>query len=430
MPVVKTHNGFDGKEEPSQGSFTVNELVNKITFDILKSQPSLFLEVEMGRINRTVLETEIIKNIDKNRYFLGITRDELISQVFEYAFGYGPLEKYIRDETLSDIDGTRYDHFTAKRFGKKIPLDVKFSSVEEFLHFCHLVILRKDGILNENYRDSQCRVSDEKERLRINVAIPPRNRTGPSIAIRKHPLVPYRLPQLEEMGMYTAEMRKFFEDLAYSRCNVLVLGKGGSGKTTLLRALAYGFPSMDRVLTCESDVELYLDDLPNVISQRIKKANEGGHPLTLRDIIRDGLTMSLDTYIIGEIVADEAWEFLKACHSGHRGLATTHAESAPEGISRLITLIKSAGVDHTEKTLRRMLSQSVDVVVYLRKFKAMEVLEVSGYDEGKDEILYNPLFGFNVDWETDESVAGSFFKVNDIGERIKSKLYKKGGPMQ
>ena len=41
--------------------------------------------------------------------------------------------------------------------------------------------------------------------------------------------------------------------------------------------------------------------------------------MTLKDLVLDGLTMSLDTYCVGEITGDEAWEFIKAAFSGHRG---------------------------------------------------------------------------------------------------------------
>ena len=101
-------------------------------------------------------------------------------------------------------------------------------------------------------------------------------------------------------------------------------------------------------MVVEADAEIY-PDKPYCIQQRIKKENEGGRSVTLRDLIKDGLTMSLDTYCIGEIVGDEAWEFVKASFTGHRGIATIHSESAEDTFSRLLILSKGANVRESEK---------------------------------------------------------------------------------
>jgi len=422
MPVVQTLNKCD-ESIVHPGKSSVNDLVEKITFDILREIPQLVVEVESGNLDKRMLEKEIIRNIDKNKYFLGSSREELIRKVFDYMFGYWDLEQYIQDESISDIDGIRYDYFTVKRNGIKEEIPLKFSTEQQFDSFCKLVAIRNGGILNEN--DSHCRVTDEKNRLRINVSIRPRNITGPAINIRKHPKESPGLKELEQQGMMDGRLRAFFEELACSSANIVFCGKGAAGKTTLLRALSKSFDSKERVLVCESDSEIYPDN-PNFIVQRIKKNNEGGKAITLRDLVKDGLTMSLDTYIIGEIVGDEAWEFVKAGLTGHRILATTHSQSSEDVFDRLITLIKSANVDHTEKTLRRMLASSIDVVVLLKKFKVVEVIEVIGYDEHKDTINTACLFGFNILEEDEERISGEFVQHGEISGKLRKKMMKKG----
>lgn len=415
MPLIKSLNDYPIDDSDISNS-TTNEVVSRITFDILKETPQLVIEVESGLIDRKILETAIIKNMDKNRYYPGIGRDELIEKVFDYMFGYWELERYIKDEDISDIDGTRYDYFTIKKIGKKEVIPLKFTNEQQFDSFCKLVAIRNGGILNEN--DSHCRISDEKNRLRINVSIRPRNISGPAINIRKHLKDSYTLDDLIKLGMIDEKLKCFFKKLAVSNTNILICGKGAAGKTTLLRALVNLFPVTERVLVCESDTELYPDN-PNVIVQRIKKANEGGRPVSLRDLVRDGLTMSLDTYIIGEIVGDEAWEFIKAGFTGHRVLGTSHASSCEDAFFRLLTLVKSANVDHTEKTIKRMIAGSLDVIVFLKDFKVKEILEISGYDEKLDRFETELLYG------NDEK--GNAPELNEIGTRLKSKLIKGAG---
>ncbi len=383
MPLLKTINSMEQTvEKPVLKS--VNDLVVGITSDILKESPLLVAEVESGAIEKRVLETAVVKILDRHKYSAGISRDELISKVFDYMFGYWELEKYIKDEEITDIIGSRYDYFIAIRNGKRELIPIKFRDEQQFESFCKLLAIRNGGILNEN--DSHCRVADEKNRLRINVSIRPRNITGPALNIRKHRHKSYTLEELKAIGMIDDNLVRFFKKAALDGSSVVFCGKGAAGKTTLLRAMLNVFNPDERVLICESDPELYPDN-PNFIVQRIKKANEGGRPVTLRDLVRDGLTMSLDTYCVGEIVGDEAWEFLKAGFTGHRVLATIHAKSAEDTFFRLLTLIKSANVDHSEKILRRMLAACLDYVVFLKDFKVQEVIKITGYDEGKDAII-------------------------------------------
>ena len=415
MPVVDTLNVPDSSDS---GMFngSAGELAAMVTFDILRESPQLVAEVEAGTLDRRVLETAIVRDIDRNRYYAGVSRNELIRKVFDYMFGYWDLEDYVRDEDVSDIIGTRHDFFFIIKNGVRQAIPVRFAGETQFDSYCKLLAIRNGGILNEN--DSHCRVSDEKYRLRINVSVRPRNISGPAINIRKHRKKSYTLDGLAGLGMLSGGLAGFFRRLARSDANILFCGKGAAGKTTLLRAVANCFPPTERALVCETDTELYPDG-PNFIVQRIKKANEGGRPVTLRDLVRDGLTMSLDTYIVGEIVGDEAWEFIKAGFTGHRVLGTIHAGSAEDALFRLLTLVKSANVDLSEKTLKRIISGSLDVIVYLEDFRVSEVIEVLGYDDEKDAVCTGSLFRIDG--------CGMQVETGQIGYRLEMKMKRGRG---
>lgn len=391
MPVVKSHHKLfcEAPYSFEKDAGDLNTIISNITNDILKEWPGLVADISCGRADRSVLETAIIKDIDLHRYHCGIYRDELIRKVLDFMFGYGELQPYIDEDNITDIDGTRYNQFVIKRHGIRSKITVHFGNEKIFDTYCKLVAIRNGGILNEN--DSHCRVTDEKNRLRINVSIKPRNIAGPAISIRKHRKESYTLQDLMKLGMLDNELINLIRDLARSDASVLFCGKGAAGKTTLLRAFINSLPEMERVLIVESDAEVY-PDKPYCIEQRIKKQNEGGRSVTLKDLVRDGLTMSLDTYCVGEITGDEAWEFVKAAFSGHRGIATTHSESAGDAFARLLTLSKGANIGESEKTIREMLGRSINIIFYLKEFRVVEVLEVLGYDSIKDEFKYKRLY--------------------------------------
>jgi pilus assembly protein CpaF len=391
MPVVKSlHKRFYAETEVTIKNISeISSIVSAITHNILKEWPGLVADVSSGRADRSILETAIIKDIDMNKYHCGLYRDELIRKVFDYMFGYGILQSYIEDEDITDIDGTKYNQFVIKRHGLRSEIPIAFENEKAFEAYCKLVAIRNGGMLNEN--DSHCRVSDEKNRLRINVSIKPRNIAGPSISIRKHQRTSYTAEDLLYLGMLDKDSHALLKELAQTDASILFCGKGAAGKTTLMRAFINMLPEMERVLIAESDAEIY-PDKPYCIEQRIKKLNEGGRPVTLRDLVRDGLTMSLDTYCVGEITGDEAWEFVKGAYSGHRGIATIHSESGPDVFVRLLTLCKGANIGESEKTVKEMLGGSIDVIFYLKEFKVMQVLEVLGYNALEDLFEYRSLY--------------------------------------
>lgn len=391
MPVVKSHHKlfYENKYAEYRAASDLNTIVSNITNNILKELPGLVADVSSGHVDRSVLETAIIKDIDQKKYHCGIYRDELIRKVLDFMFGYGELQPYIDEADISDIDGTRYNQFVIKRHGVRSKIPVNFGNEKIFDTYCKLVAIRNGGILNEN--DSHCRITDEKNRLRINVSIKPRNVAGPAISIRKHRRNSYTLQDLKRLGMLNDELHRMIVKLAMSDASILFCGKGAVGKTTLMRAFINALPEMERVLIVESDAEIY-PDKPYCIEQRIKKQNEGGRPITLKDLVRDGLTMSLDTYCVGEITGDEAWDFVKAAFSGHRGIATTHSESAEDAFARILTLSKGANIGESEKTIKEILGRSINIIFYLKDFKVVEVLEVLGYDSGVDAFEYKRLF--------------------------------------
>lgn len=428
MPILSTLNSsiFNTSVEMihERAIGEISDVVSSITFNILRENPSLVADVANGNIDGIVLEKAIIQDIDRNNYHYGVYRNELIKKVFDFMFGYGELQKYIDDESITDIDGTGYNEFVVKKGGVREKVEISFGSEKVFDTYCKLIAIRNGGILNEN--DSHCRVTDEKYRLRINVSIKPRNVFGPAISIRKHSLNSPGLDELEKVGMINTDMKNFLINLAKTDATVIFCGKGAAGKTTLMRAFLNCLPEMERVLIAEADAEVY-PDKPYCIAQRVKKENEGGRPVTLRDLVKDGLTMSLDTYCIGEIVGDEAWEFIKAAFTGHRGMATIHSESSEDTFSRLLILSKGANIRESEKIIKQMMAKSIDVIIYLKSYKVIDILEVGGYLSAKDEFTYNRLYKYVIKSEDENGrIKGDFIKLSDGGERLKGKMFRRG----
>jgi pilus assembly protein CpaF len=375
------HAGKTAGSQAESPAYGLAELVSAVCSRILTTDPGMVADVAAGRARREALTDLIGRAAEKESCRAGFFQADLLQQIMDFLFGYGPLQPFIEDENISDIDGTGPADFTVKISGQRQPLALSFPNAQAFDTFCRLIIIRNGGIINEN--DSHCRVSDEHYRLRINVSVPPRSINGPVISIRKHRRQGLALQDLVGHQMLDGELAGILAEMATSDATMLFCGKGAAGKTTLLRAFIQAMPALERVLIAESDTEIYPDKSCCLV-QRIKKAHEGGRPVTLRDLVSDGLTMSLDTYCIGEIVGEEALEFIRAAYSGHRCLATVHADCAEDALDRLILLAGPAAAGQGERILKRMLGRCVDYIVYLQDFKIVQVLQVKGFQERED----------------------------------------------
>jgi pilus assembly protein CpaF len=368
MSLIVTHHNLLVSDYLTESVLNDNlfALTTKITFQIVQRHPRLIADVEAGQVSDSVLKTEIIQLIDELNLFY--ERDELIRSVMNYMFGYGILQNLIEDDEISDIDVPRYNFCVIKRRGTKEIIPLSFMNEDEFARFCKLIIIRNGGVINEN--DAHARVSDAFYRLRINVTIPPRSVTGPSLCIRKHRKKSYSLGDLCSIGMMSENEQVILKKIMSEHSRFIICGKGASGKTTLLRALLEQTSKMDRILVCEKDQELHLEGI-NFIVQRIKKGGQNAE-FSLKELIADGLTMSLDGYCIGEIIGEEAWEFIKAGHTDHRVFGTLHANSPQDVVQRLLMLIEPV-TSLSEERLEQLIFESLDYVIYMDAFKVASI---------------------------------------------------------
>jgi type IV secretion system protein VirB11 len=87
-------------------------------------------------------------------------------------------------------------------------------------------------------------------------------------------------------------------------------------------------------------------------------------PVTMTDLVRDTLRLRPDRIIIGEVRDGSALDLLKAWNTGHPGgLATIHANSAAEGLTRLEDLIGEV----TQRIPYRAITQAINVIIYIER---------------------------------------------------------------
>ena len=180
-------------------------------------------------------------------------------------------------------------------------------------------------------------------------------------------------------------------------------GGTGSGKTTLLNCLTQFIDDDERIITCEDAAELQLQQ-PHVVRLETRPPNlEGEGQVTMRDLVRNCLRMRPERIIVGEVRGPEAFDLLQAMNTGHDGsMGTLHANNPREALSRLESMITMGGFSLPSRTIREMITASVDVVIQAARLrdgsrKITHITEVMGM-EG-DVIITQDLFVYDMTGE-------------------------------
>jgi pilus assembly protein CpaF len=78
--------------------------------------------------------------------------------------------------------------------------------------------------------------------------------------------------------------------------------------------------------------------------------------------------MRPDRIIVGEVRGPETLDMLQAMNTGHEGsLTTIHANSPRDALSRLETLVLTAGVDLPLRAIREQISSAFDLLVQITR---------------------------------------------------------------
>ena len=114
---------------------------------------------------------------------------------------------------------------------------------------------------------------------------------------------------------------------------------------------------------------------------------EGTGEVPLRRLVKEALRMRPDRIVVGEVRQEESLDLLIALNSGLPGMASLHANSAREAITKLCTLPLLAGPNVTAAFVVPTVATSVDVVVHVAlqadgTRRVREVVAVPGRVEG------------------------------------------------
>ena len=254
-----------------------------------------------------------------------IERETLFTEIQNEVLGFGPLEPFLQDPTVSDILVNTFQNIYVERFGKLEPTYARFKDNDHLMKIIDKIVSHVGRRIDESSPMVDARLADGS---RVNAVIPPLAIDGPMLSIRRFAGDPLELEDLVKLKTLTPQIGEILKGIVKAKLNVLISGGTGSGKTTALNVLSRFIPEEERIVTIEDAAELQLKQ-DHLIRLETRPPNiEGRGEITQRDLVRNTLRMRPDRIIVGEVRGGEAFDMLQAMNTGHEGsLTTIHANS-------------------------------------------------------------------------------------------------------
>ncbi len=433
--------GVETDETPDPIDFfdesTVATPVDAVTSLKRRTQERLYLRLG-GRITdpslserelNQLLVQELSAALDEEHIPLsGAERQELIDEISRDVIGYGPIQTYLDDPSITEVMVLSDSAIYIERDGRLALTESRYHSQEHLRAVIERIVSAVGRRIDESTPTVDARLPDGS---RVNAVIPPLAVDGPQLTIRKFSRAALMVEDLIGLDTLTESLATFLEACVAGRLNVLVSGGTGTGKTTLLNTLSSFIPDGDRVVTIEDAVELRLLQR-HVVRLEARPPNiEGKGQVTIRDLVRNSLRMRPDRIVVGEVRGAEALDMLQAMNTGHEGsLSTLHANSPRDALSRLETMVLMAGFDLPVRAIREQVVGAVDMIVHLSRLRdgtrrITKVVEIDGL-EG-DTITMSDLFAF--DFAAGRDDEGNFLgsiEPTGIRPRFESQLAEQG----
>lgn len=221
---------------------------------------------------------------------------------------------------------------------------------------------------------------------RFTAMVPPLSKRGTAINIRVFTHRVLNLDAIVEAGTLTRAQADLLKQIVLERRkSILISGRPAAGKTTLLNSLLAILPQYTQLCGAETFEEI---ETTNPFEARavVRDEAEAGR-VSMSDVVNVLYTrMRPDVLVVGEVVNEEAREYLQAINLGVVAHTTIHGNSVLDALLRLETLARDKDVPLG--AIRERIARGVGIGVHVElvqdagdqtwKRKVTEIITVSG----------------------------------------------------
>jgi pilus assembly protein CpaF len=178
------------------------------------------------------------------------------------------------------------------------------------------------------------------------------------------------LDAIVEAGTLTRAQADFLKQtILERRKSILISGRPAAGKTTLLNSLLAILPQYTQLCGAETFEEI---ETTNPFEARavVRDESEAGR-VSMADVVNVLYTrMRPDVLVVGEVVNEEAREYLQAINLGVVAHTTIHGNSVLDALLRLETLAREKDVPLG--AIRERIARGVGIGVHVELKQASE----------------------------------------------------------
>ncbi|MGB4589578.1 MAG: CpaF family protein [Clostridiaceae bacterium] len=390
---IKGINMESRKKELAELSGQAWMKIHELGFDFEQAGVSTPNERERVKYQITNVVNDMIAESMKQISF--VEKQAILSDVIDEVFGYGPITKFLDDDSVTEVMVNGPNSIYVEQAGKLQKTDSKFRDDDQLRRVIDKILIPINRRVDEKSPMVDARLPDGS---RVNIIVPPLAIRGSTLTIRKFAADPFVLEDLITFGTLNMDMAKFLRASVKGRINILISGGTGSGKTTFLNVLSSFIPETERIVTIEDAAELQLQQ-DHVITLETRPADaEGNGKIAIRDLVVNSLRMRPDRIVVGEVRSSEALDMLQAMNTGHDGsLTTVHANTPRDSLSRLETMVLMSGMELPSKAIREQIASAINLIVQVSRFpdgsrKVLKISEVVGMES--ETITLQDIFEF------------------------------------
>ena len=291
----------------------------------------------------------------------GVPDADVVAQdVHDAIAGFGPLQRYFDDPTVEELWINEPGRVFVARAGRS-ELTTTVLTDGEIRELVERMLRWSGRRLDLSNPFVDARLPDGS---RLHVVIPDITRTHWAVNVRRFVLRSSHVDHLVPRGTLTPQAAAFLDAAVVSGLNIIVAGATQAGKTTLLNSLLGCVPAAERIITCEEVFEISLSH-PDWVAMQTRDASlEGTGQIPLRRLVVEALRMRPTRLVLGEVRQSEALDLLIAMNSGVPSMATLHANSSREAVTKLCTLPLLAGGNISADFVVPTVAGCVDLVIH------------------------------------------------------------------
>lgn len=306
------------------------------------------------------------------------------------AKSFGPLEKVFKDKDVFEFCVDAFDDIYIEKKGKIENKQGLFKNEKDLLKTIQAVLETVGRKLTPEEPFADVRLSDG---TRVIASMPPMALRSANMLVRKPFYQKVDLATIKGWGAMDDKAEEILKEAIQKGKNIVLAGTLGSGKMTFMNAMISEIDSEWRVVSVEKNAELNTQRKRYVALETLR-----GTEKEFQELVRHAGNLRGDYVIVSEVEGGESLGVLDLMKSGNSTICSLMAASASEALKRLEFMCLSAGTGVGREDLKYLISESVDMIVTMRKWEpggkrsVTSIAEVKGLrdDEKYDlEFLYS-----------------------------------------